>query len=99
MPIRKCWQLKKGLDRYYSAIWDSYGRSALVHTDTQTTWESYEAWLVKFRQEVDDHKAGCLEQVRLPGESLVRTLDKALYIIGQRIQERQEQLKERAKRP
>jgi hypothetical protein len=79
-------------------IWDKNARTALAHTDYQTNWTSYKAWTDKIRQETEDHRAGCLEQLRLPGESLVRTLDKALYIIGQRVLKRQAQLEERAKR-
>lgn len=79
-------------------IWDKNARTALGHRDDQATWTSYKTWLSKIRREVEDQRVGCLEQRRLPGESLVRTLDKALYVIGQRVLKRQAQLGERAKR-
>jgi len=61
-------------------IFDSNAKKVLGG-DWEPSWESYKKWLSLVRQEVTNHKE-CLEQVRLPGESLVRTLDKALYIIG-----------------
>jgi hypothetical protein len=79
-------------------IWDKNARTALAHRDDQATWPSYKTWLNKIRREAEDQRAGCLEQLRLPGESLVRTLDKALYIIGQRVLKRQALVEERAKR-
>jgi hypothetical protein len=63
-------------------IWDSLARTALSQTGDQRTWSTYIGWLNIIRQEVEDHKACCLPDLRLPGESLVRTLDKALYILG-----------------
>jgi hypothetical protein len=78
-------------------IWDKNARTALAHTDNQATWASYKVWLDKVRQEVADQTA-CLEQLRQPGENLVRTLDKALYVIGQKVLKRQAQLKDRANR-
>jgi hypothetical protein len=63
-------------------IWDSRARASLGCGNEQASWSSYKAWLDRVRQEVEGHKTCCLEQLRLPGESLVRTLDKALYTIG-----------------
>ena len=69
-------------------IWDSNARLVLGG-NADLTWESYKEWVSLVRQEVAKHKE-CLEQARrgqdqLRGESLVRTLDKALYTIGIRI--------------
>lgn len=78
-------------------IWDRNARTALAQPrDPPATWVSYKAWLKAIGQEIDDHSSCCLGQLRLPGESLVRTLDKALYIIGQRVLRRREQKKKRA---
>jgi hypothetical protein len=69
-------------------IWDSNARLVLGG-NAELTWASYKEWLSLVRQEVAKHRE-CLERARreqdhLQGESLVRTLDKALYIIGIRI--------------
>jgi hypothetical protein len=69
-------------------IWDSNARLVLGG-NAKLTWASYKEWLSLVRQEVAKHRE-CLEQARreqdrLLGESLVRTLEKALYIIGIRI--------------
>ena len=69
-------------------IWDSNARLVLGG-NADLTWESYKEWVSLVRQEVAKHKER-LEQARreqdsLQGESLVRTLDKALYTIGIRI--------------
>jgi hypothetical protein len=66
-------------------IWDSNARLALGG-NAELTWASYKEWLSLVRQEVAKHRE-CLEQARreqdrLQGESLVRTLDKALYTVG-----------------
>lgn len=61
-------------------IWDSNALKVLGGNE-QRTWVSYKEWLNRVRQEVTKHKQ-CLEQIRQGGESLVRTLDKALYTIG-----------------
>lgn len=66
-------------------IWDSNARLVLGG-NADLTWESYKEWVSLVRQEVAKHK-GCLEQAgleqdQLKDESLVRTLDKALYTIG-----------------
>jgi hypothetical protein len=62
-------------------MWDKNSLKALVYGD-EKSWVSYKGWVTKVRQEAEDHRGCCLEQVRLPGESLVRTLDKALYVVG-----------------
>lgn len=62
-------------------IWDSNARKVLGGSDDRT-WSTYKDWLDRVRQELDNHKGCCLPRVQLPGESLVRTLDKALYTIG-----------------
>jgi hypothetical protein len=41
-------------------------------------------WVVQVRGEVAKHR-GCLERLRNPVETIVRTLDKALYTIGREI--------------
>ena len=64
-------------------IWDRNSLKALGQKD-DTTWELYKGWVGQIRQESVDHRACCLEQMRLPGEGLLRTLDKSLYIIGKR---------------
>jgi hypothetical protein len=64
-------------------IWDLNARAALGGDDA-VTWPAYRQWLKRVRQETVKHKE-CLEQVRRSGESLVRTLDKALYVIGSEI--------------
>jgi hypothetical protein len=77
-------------------IWDTNARAALDHQISDTTWPSYKAWLIKVRQEADDHSACCLAGLQRPPDSLARTLDKALFIIGQRVELRRAQLKERS---
>lgn len=61
-------------------LWDKNARQALGG-DEDPTWGSYKKWLNRVHQEVETHKV-CLRQVQQRGESLVRTLDKALYTIG-----------------
>jgi hypothetical protein len=63
-------------------IWDANARTALGDSNDETSWSSYQNWLIRVRRETANHKACCLEHVALPGECLVRTLDKALYIKG-----------------
>jgi hypothetical protein len=65
------------------AIWDSNARLVLGGDDA-ATWESYKKWIVQVRAEVAKHRE-CLERLKTPVESLVRTLDKALYTIGREI--------------
>jgi hypothetical protein len=77
-------------------IWDSNARAALGHKNGDTTWPSYKTWLIKVRQEADDHSACCLVGLRQSNDSLVRTLDKALFTIGQRVELRLAQLRERS---
>lgn len=61
-------------------VWDSNALMVLRGND-ERTWVSYKDWLSRVRQEVAKHRQ-CLKQVQRPSESLVRTLDKALYTIG-----------------
>ena len=63
-------------------IWDRNARTALDYSYKDVDWESYGDWSGRVWQEVANHKACCLEQVRSSREHLVRTLDKALYVIG-----------------
>ena len=77
-------------------IWDSNARAALGHKISDTTWPSYKTWLIKVRQEADNHSACCLAGLQRPPDSLVGTLDKALFIIGQKVELRRAQLKERS---
>jgi hypothetical protein len=62
-------------------IWDKNARKALNNRNNDASWQSYGNWVARVRQEAATHKS-CLEQLRLPGESLMRTLDKALYTLG-----------------
>jgi hypothetical protein len=78
-------------------IWDRNARTALNNVNDETTWLSYRNWVICVRQEAATHKA-CLEQIRLPGECLLRTFDKALYILGGEILERKQDNK-RESRP
>lgn len=64
-------------------IWDSNARLVLGGDDA-ATWESYKKWIVRVRAEVAKHRE-CLERLKAPFESLLRTLDKALYTIGREI--------------
>jgi hypothetical protein len=63
-------------------IWDTNARAALDCGDNTASWSSYTNWVNRARQEAARHKACCLERIRLPGECLLRTFDKALYILG-----------------
>lgn len=63
-------------------IWDKNARTALHHDNDETSWLSYKHWVICVRQEAATHKACCLEQIRLPGECLLRTFDKALFMMG-----------------
>jgi hypothetical protein len=62
-------------------IWDGNARRALNNRSHEASWRSYGNWVVRVRQEAATHKS-CLEQLRSPGECLLRTLDKALYTLG-----------------
>jgi hypothetical protein len=70
-------------------IWDTYSRMALGHKiedeskkSLEELWASYKTWLGEVQQEAANHRACCLEKTQLSGESPVRTLDEALYVIG-----------------
>jgi hypothetical protein len=65
-------------------IWDANARAALdCHGgDDDPSWRSYISWVIRVRQEATRHKSCCLEKLRIDGECLLRTFDKALYIIG-----------------
>ena len=71
-------------------IWDQNARTALNNDNDERSWLSYRNWVVCVRQEAATHKACCLEQIRLPGECLLRTFDKALYILGGEVAERKQ---------
>jgi hypothetical protein len=66
-------------------IWDGNARRALNNHMHEACWQSYRNWVIRVRQEASTHRACCLEQVQSPGECLLRTLDKALYILGREI--------------
>jgi len=66
-------------------IWDKNARTALHSDNDEASWPSYRDWVIRVRQEAATHKACCLEQARSSGECLLRTLDKALYIIGGKV--------------
>jgi hypothetical protein len=63
-------------------IWDGNARAALNNRSNEASWQSYGNWVIRVRQEAATHKACCLEKLRLPGECILRTFDKALYILG-----------------
>lgn len=63
-------------------VLDGNALKALTYKRKGGDWEDYKNWLTCVRQEVARHEACCLKQVQLKDEHLVRTLDKALYIIG-----------------
>ena len=63
-------------------IWDKNARMALHCKNDETSWPSYRNWVICVRQEAATHKTCCLEKIRLPGECLLRTFDKALFIMG-----------------
>jgi hypothetical protein len=65
-------------------IWDRNARTALNNGNDERSWPSYRSWVISVRQEAATHKACCLQQIRLPGECLLRTFDKALYVLGGR---------------
>jgi hypothetical protein len=64
-------------------IWDGNARKALNCRDDDRSWDSYIGWLNCVRPKALEHKDCCLEHVRVPGECLLRTFDKALYMLGQ----------------
>jgi hypothetical protein len=66
-------------------IWDGNARAALHNYINDASWETYGNWVIRVRQEAATHRTCCLERLRLPGECLLRTLDKALYILGREI--------------
>jgi hypothetical protein len=66
-------------------IWDKNARTALHSDNDEASWPSYRDWVIRVRQEAATHRACCLEQLRPRGEGLLRTLDKALYIIGGKV--------------
>jgi hypothetical protein len=68
-------------------IWDQNARTALNDDNDERSWRSYGKWVICVRQEAATHRACCLEQVRLPGERVLRTFDKALYILGGKLLE------------
>ncbi len=65
-------------------IWDGNARHALDCHNDDRSWNSYISWLSCVRTEAARHQSCCLEAARLNGESLLRTLDKALYMLGRR---------------
>ena len=70
-------------------IWDSNARLVLGGDDA-ATWESYKKWVLQVRGEVSKHRE-CLKRLQTSFESLVRTLDKALYTIGREIMNQMEE--------
>ena len=63
-------------------LWDRNARTALHDDNDEPSWLSYGSWVTRVRQEAATHRTCCLEQSRLPGECLLRTFDKALFIMG-----------------
>ena len=63
-------------------LWDKNARTALHNDNDEPSWLSYGSWVTRVRQEAATHRTCCLEQSRLPGECLLRTFDKALFIMG-----------------
>ena len=66
-------------------IWDSNARRALNVVNNDASWSSYKDWLIRVREELAKHGACCLKYGHLRSrECPLRTLDKALYVIGRR---------------
>jgi hypothetical protein len=72
---------------------DTNSREVLDHNNGDNSWEFYRGtWVLELRELARTHRACCLEAVRLPGEHVLRTLDKALYVVGARkLKEKEEQ--------
>jgi hypothetical protein len=64
-------------------IWDGNAHEALKFNYRDGDWKAYRNWLTCAREEGARHKACCLRAVGSPGDNLMRTLDKALFIIGE----------------
>ena len=66
--------------------WDSRARKVLIaeniDVNEEPTWESYTKWWKQIRAELLQHQNCCLNAIRLPSENVVRTLDKALWWLG-----------------
>jgi hypothetical protein len=78
-------------------IWDRNARTTLNSDNNETSWQSYRNWVICVRQEAASHKVCCLEQIRLPGECLLRTFDKALYILGGEMLKRKQDTKRKSR--
>ena len=65
-------------------IWDSYARLALEVGRDDPSWGTYKLWIPKIVETVTNHTQ-IFTTTRANGESMVRTLDKALWIIGKSI--------------
>lgn len=61
-------------------LWDSDARDILGTTEYTCSWQVYQDWAQEISRQIKNHPV-CLLNVRTDGESLVRTLDKALWSI------------------
>jgi hypothetical protein len=70
-------------------LWDGRTREAVrmqnVVVNDDADWDSYAQWWKQIRDEILHHQDCCLKALRLPGENVVRTLDKALWVLGGRV--------------
>lgn len=64
-------------------IWDGNSLKALQQQYASKDWASYKIWIELVRGLLKRHRTCCLTQVCQPEEHLVRTMDKALFFIGQ----------------
>jgi len=75
------WQISRAFP-----IWDNNARQVLQDrgypVNSNTTWESYAEWTNLTRCLILEHQA-TLNALKKPDETLVRTLDKALWKLGQ----------------
>lgn len=54
------------------------------NANVKELWAYYSEWMDEVREQVTVHQS-CLEGIRNDDRSIVRTLDKALYILGQKV--------------
>ena len=67
-------------------IWDGNARTAMTKNketpNDERSWNSYKDWTRLISKQLREHRVNCLQELATDGECVVRTLDKALYIIG-----------------
>ena len=81
-------------------IWDKNARAALSpNVREDTNWKCYRAWARDFHREMMQHRECCLIPLQGDDRSIVRTLDKALFIIGgDKLRKRRTRLHEATKK-